>query len=91
MCRNGVGIPTARAPAIDVAVAGITRRIDVLCLTGATTTPMIATIATVSVWCGRRNSREVKGGKMPPSCVFRFYYLPILFLTKAPDVTCVLS
>ena len=34
---------------------------------------------------------QKKEAKLPPSYVFRFYYFPILFLTKAPDVTCVLN
>ena len=43
-----------------MAAAGTTRRTTVPCLTG-TTTPIIATTTTVFVWCGQRNSREVKG------------------------------
>ena len=58
MCGNGVGIHTTQAALIHVAVAGTTRRLSVLCLTVSSTTHIIAASPTVSVWCGRRNSRE---------------------------------
>ena len=58
MCGNGVGILTTRVTVMNVAVAGTTRRITALCLSGASPTHIIAASVAVFVWFGRRSSGE---------------------------------